>query len=91
MPESTPFNKIHNTEQLGAEVVLFGQTVDEAAEHARKLAAERRLVFIHPFDDPLIIAGQGTIGLELAMPRHRSTSWSCRSAAAASSPGSPRP
>jgi threonine dehydratase len=65
MPETTPFNKIHNTEQLGAEVVLFGQGVDEAAEHAHALAAERGLVFIHPFDDPLIIAGQGTIGLEL--------------------------
>ncbi len=66
MPESTPFTKIHNTEQLGAEVRLFGQSVDEAAEHAQALAAERGLVFIHPFDDPLIIAGQGTIGLELA-------------------------
>lgn len=66
MPEITPFNKIHNTEQLGAEVVLFGQGVDEAAEHAHAIAAERGRVFIHPFDDPLIIAGQGTIGLELA-------------------------
>lgn len=66
MPETTPFNKIHNTEQLGCEVVLFGHGVDEAAEHAYALAAERRLVFIHPFDDPLIIAGQGTIGLEMA-------------------------
>ncbi len=65
MPESTPFNKIHNTEQLGAEVVLHGQGVDEAAGHAHAIAAERGLVFIHPFDDPLIIAGQGTIGLEL--------------------------
>lgn len=65
MPETTPFSKIHNTELLGAEVVLFGQTVDEAAEHAHALAAEQGLVFIHPFDDPLIIAGQGTIGLEI--------------------------
>lgn len=65
MPESTPFNKIHNTEQLGAEVVLSGATVDEAAKHARQLADERGLVFIHPFDDPWIIAGQGTIGLEI--------------------------
>ncbi len=66
MPETTPFTKIHNTELLGAEVVLSGQTVDEAAEHARALAAEHGFVFIHPFDDPLIIAGQGTIGLEIA-------------------------
>ena len=65
MPESTPFTKIHNTELLGAAVVLFGQTVDEAAAHAAALAAEHGYVFIHPFDDPLIIAGQGTIGLEI--------------------------
>ena len=65
MPETTPFTKIHNTELLGAEVVLFGQTVDEAAAHAEALAAEHGYVFIHPFDDPLIIAGQGTIGLEI--------------------------
>jgi threonine dehydratase len=65
MPETTPFSKIHNTELLGAEVVLFGQTVDEAAGHAHELAAAHGLVFIHPFDDPLIIAGQGTIGLEI--------------------------
>ena len=65
MPETTPFTKIHNTELLGAEVVLFGQTVDEAAGHAQALAAEHGFVFIHPFDDPLIIAGQGTIGLEI--------------------------
>ncbi len=67
MPETTPFTKIHNTELLGAEVVLFGQTVDEAAGHAHALAAEHGFVFIHPFDDPLIIAGQGTIGLEIDM------------------------
>ena len=65
MPETTPFSKIHNTELLGAAVVLFGQTVDEAAGHAHQLAEEQGLVFIHPFDDPLIIAGQGTIGLEI--------------------------
>ena len=65
MPETTPFSKIHNTELLGAEVVLSGASVDDAAAHARALAAERGFVFIHPFDDPLIVAGQGTIGLEL--------------------------
>ena len=65
MPETTPFSKIHNTELLGAEVVLSGSSVDDAAAHARALAAEHGLVFIHPFDDPLIVAGQGTIGLEL--------------------------
>ncbi len=65
MPETTPFNKIHNTELLGAEVVLSGSSVDEAAAHAHALAAEHGFVFIHPFDDPLIVAGQGTIGLEI--------------------------
>ncbi len=66
MPETTPFNKIRNTEQLGATVELQGDTVDEAARHARELERDQGLVFIHPFDDPLIIAGQGTIGLEIA-------------------------
>ncbi|MEZ5863543.1 MAG: threonine ammonia-lyase [Geminicoccaceae bacterium] len=66
MPETTPFSKIHNTEQLGARVELQGETVDEAARHARTLERDQGLVFIHPFDDPLIIAGQGTIGLEIA-------------------------
>jgi threonine dehydratase len=66
MPETTPFNKIRNTEQLGARVELRGETVDEAARHARELERDQGLVFIHPFDDPLIIAGQGTIGLEIA-------------------------
>lgn len=65
MPETTPFNKIHNTELLGADVVLCGSSVDEAAAHAHALAAEHGFVFIHPFDDPLIVAGQGTVGLEI--------------------------
>ena len=66
MPKGTPFVKIDNTRRLGAEVVLSGETVDDAAHYARKLAAERDLCFVHPYDDPLIIAGQGTIGLEIA-------------------------
>ena len=65
MPEGTPFVKIDNTERLGAEVVLRGETVDDAAEHARRLVDERGATFVHPFDDPLIIAGQGTVGLEM--------------------------
>ncbi|MCB1835276.1 MAG: pyridoxal-phosphate dependent enzyme, partial [Geminicoccaceae bacterium] len=65
MPEATPFVKVDNTERLGAKVVLFGDTVDDAATHALELATRDGLVFIHPFDDPLIIAGQGTIGLEM--------------------------
>jgi threonine dehydratase len=65
MPRLTPFVKLEKTAQFGAKVMLEGDSVDEAAEYARKLAAARDLVFIHPYDDPAIIAGQGTIGLEM--------------------------
>jgi threonine dehydratase len=65
MPKLTPFVKVEKTAQFGARVVLEGESVEEAADFARKLAAERDLVFIHPYDDPAIIAGQGTIGLEM--------------------------
>ena len=65
MPKLTPFVKVEKTAQFGAKVVLEGDSVEEAADYARKLAAERDLVFIHPYDDPAIIAGQGTIGLEM--------------------------
>jgi threonine dehydratase len=65
MPKLTPFVKVEKTAQFGAKVVLEGESVDEAADYAHKLAAERDLVFIHPYDDPAIIAGQGTIGLEM--------------------------
>jgi threonine dehydratase len=65
MPKLTPFVKVEKTAQFGARVVLEGDSLDEAADYARKFAAERDLVFIHPFDDPAIIAGQGTIGLEM--------------------------
>jgi threonine dehydratase len=65
MPEPTPLIKVENTRAHGAEVVLHGQTLEEATEHAHRLEAERGLVFIHPFDDALVIAGQGTIALEM--------------------------
>jgi threonine dehydratase len=65
MPRLTPFVKVEKTSQFGARVVLEGETVDEAADFAHKVAAERDLVFIHPYDDHAIIAGQGTIGLEM--------------------------
>lgn len=65
MPEATPVVKVENTRAHGAAVVLHGASLEEAAEHAHRLAAERGLVFIHPFDDPLVIAGQGTISLEM--------------------------
>jgi len=65
MPLSTPITKIVNTEKWGATVVLAGETLQESAEVAQKLANEHGYSFIHPYDDPEVIAGQGTIGLEL--------------------------
>lgn len=65
MPRFTPSTKVTRTAAWGAEVVLHGEALVEAAEHARVLAAERGLVFIHPYDDPSVIAGQGTLALEL--------------------------
>jgi threonine dehydratase len=65
MPEDAPISKIQATRQLGAEVVLEGRDYDEAYERARELEDERGLTFVHPYDDPAVIAGQGTTGLEL--------------------------
>ena len=65
MPVATPSVKVERTLGFGAEVVLHGETFDEAREHALALAAAQGLSFVHPFDDPLVIAGQGTIGLEM--------------------------
>jgi threonine dehydratase len=65
MPRQTPFLKVEKTTQFGARVLLEGDSVDEAAAFAHQLAAERNLTFIHPYDDPQIIAGQGTVGLEM--------------------------
>jgi threonine dehydratase len=65
MPRDTPFIKATNTERLGARVVLQGSNLEEAAAHARKLGKAGNLTFIHPYDDPLIIAGQGTVALEM--------------------------
>ncbi len=65
MPENTPFVKVARTRDLGATVELAGADVMESAHRARELAEERGLEFIHPFDDPAVIAGQGTIGLEM--------------------------
>lgn len=65
MPVPTPTVKITQTEGHGATVVLHGETFDAAYAHARKLEQARGLTFVHPFDDPDIIAGQGTIALEM--------------------------
>ena len=65
MPESTPTVKVTQTAGHGATVVLYGQIVDDAFARARELALENGFVFIHAFDDPQIIAGAGTVGLEM--------------------------
>lgn len=65
MPKFTPATKVTRTAAWGAKVVLEGETLAEAAAHAHALAAAERLVFIHPYDDPGIIAGQGTLALEM--------------------------
>ena len=65
MPVTTPFVKIEATQSCGAEVVLDGETVAEAQVRAETLARERGLTFVHPYDDRLVIAGQGTIALEM--------------------------
>ena len=65
MPVTTPSIKVSAVRTLGGEVVLHGDNYDEAYAHARQLEEEQGLVFIHPFDDPTVIAGQGTIGAEI--------------------------
>ena len=65
MPLTTPLTKVSATRQYGAEVVLVGANYDEACHEAMRRCHERKLTFIHPFDDEAVIAGQGTIGLEM--------------------------
>ena len=65
MPVTTPFVKVKATEALGATVVLDGETITDAQVRAETIAAARDLVWVHPYDDPHIIAGQGTIALEM--------------------------
>ncbi len=65
MPSTTPTVKVMQTESVGGNVVLFGETFDDAAAHARELQVERALTFVHPFDDLQIAAGQGTVALEM--------------------------
>src|SRR3954462_12914227 len=65
MPKGSPNTKIKNTRVHGATVVLVGGSLHEAGAHAREIAARERLVFVHPYEDPLIVAGQGTVALEM--------------------------
>ena len=65
MPRTTPFVKVMQTRAFGAEVVLFGDSFDEASEEAMRLRQKRGFVFVHPFDDDDVMAGQGTVALEM--------------------------
>ncbi|SFI66531.1 threonine ammonia-lyase [Bradyrhizobium sp. Gha] len=65
MPVGTPMVKVENTRHHGAEVVVTGATLEEAAAFARSHGEARGMIFVHPYDDPLVIAGQGTVGLEM--------------------------
>lgn len=65
MPQTTPSVKVMQTESVGGNVELYGETFDEAYAHARKLEKERGLTFVHPFDHPHVAAGQGTVALEM--------------------------
>ncbi len=65
MPLTTPFAKVERTEGYGAKVVLSGESVAESTVHAKRLAKAENMAFVHPYDDPDIIAGQGTVALEM--------------------------
>lgn len=65
MPRGTPFTKIERTETFGATVLVEGETLAESEAFTRQLAGRDELVFVHPYDDPLVVAGQGTVGLEM--------------------------
>jgi threonine dehydratase len=65
MPEGTPFNKVKRTKDFGAKVVLHGKGFDEGVAFTLAMAAEKGMTFVHPFDDPVVAAGQGTVALEM--------------------------
>src|SRR5690625_7055319 len=69
MPKTTPDIKVRSVRERGGRVVLHGDSFDEALEHARMLEERDGLTFVHPYDDPDVIAGQGTIALEI-MQQH---------------------
>ncbi len=65
MPTTTPAIKVNSVRENGAQIILHGDTYDEAYEHAHQLASERHMTFVHPFDDEDVIAGQGTVAMEI--------------------------
>ncbi|ERS10753.1 threonine ammonia-lyase, biosynthetic [Alloalcanivorax xenomutans] len=71
MPRTTPDIKVKSVRQLGGKAVLVGDSFDEALAHARKLEEKEGLTFVHPYDDPDVIAGQGTVGMEILRQQSR--------------------
>ncbi|NOR81584.1 MAG: threonine ammonia-lyase, biosynthetic [Methyloprofundus sp.] len=65
MPKTTPEIKVKSVRALGAKVVLFGEAFDDAYAHAKQIAKEQKMTFVHPYDDPEVIAGQGTVAMEI--------------------------
>jgi len=65
MPKTTPDVKVNNVRRLGGKVILHGDAFDEASAHAQKLVEEKGMTYVHPFDDPDVIAGQGTVAMEI--------------------------
>ena len=65
MPKTTPEIKVKSVRALGAKVVLFGEAFDDAYIHAKQMAKEQKMTFVHPYDDPDVIAGQGTVAMEI--------------------------
>src|SRR5690606_40971778 len=65
MPTTSPQVKVDAVRRLGGEVVLAGESFSDAYAHAQKLEKKEKLTFVHPFDDPDVIAGQGTVGMEI--------------------------
>src|SRR4051812_10144992 len=65
MPATTPLVKVESTRSYGATVVLHGETLSDSAERANEIATKEGFAFVHPYDDPLVMAGQGTVALEM--------------------------
>jgi threonine dehydratase len=65
MPKGTPFVKVEHTRNFGAKVIIDGETLADADAYSREIEKKEKLTYVHPFDDPKVIAGQGTIGLEI--------------------------
>ena len=83
MPIHTPRRKVEGTRRYGAKVILYGDYYDYAEQHARELEREQGRTFVSPYNDPRVIAGAGTCGLEIVEQRQTSAGSSSRSAAAA--------